>query len=61
MRNMLVQAHAGEALADNAGQGRFAGLDGLSPHVDAVQLQEIEGEQKGDRLVPALTQHLEDG
>jgi hypothetical protein len=61
VRNMLVQAHAGQALPDNASQGRLAGLDWLASHVDAVQLQQVEGEQESGRLVPALTQHLEDG
>ena len=52
---MLVQAHSGKALSQDACQRGLAGLDWLSPHIEAVQLQQIEGEQEGARLVPPLT------
>jgi hypothetical protein len=30
------------------------------PHIEAVQLQQIEGEQEGTRLVPPATERRED-
>jgi hypothetical protein len=33
---------------------RLANLDWSAPHVGAVQFQQIEGEEEGARLVPAL-------
>ena len=55
MLHVLVQAHTWPARAKDAGERRLAHLDRLSAHVGTVQLQQVEGEEKGGRFVPALT------
>jgi hypothetical protein len=57
---MLVQAHSGKALSQDACQRGLAGFDWLSPHIKAVHLQQVEGEQEGPRLIPPLTERRED-
>ena len=49
---MLVQAHAGAALPQDARQRRPAHLDRLPPKVIAVQLQQVEGVEECLGLVP---------
>jgi hypothetical protein len=59
MLKVLVQAHSGTALAQDARQRRLAHLDRFSAQVCAVQLQQVEGIQEGLGLVPAVTEHVE--
>jgi hypothetical protein len=58
---MLVEPHARSALAQGAGQGRFAGLDRLATEICAIQLQEVEGIEESLRLVAAAAQDVEAG
>ena len=51
---MLVQTHAVPALAQEAGERRLARLDRLSPHIKAVHLQQVEGEQEARAFVFAF-------
>ena len=60
MLQVLVQAHARPALAQDAGQRRLAHLDRLSAQVVAVQLQQVEGVEERLRLVPPVTEQLEE-
>jgi hypothetical protein len=54
MLKVFIQANAWAALAEDASERRLANLDWFAPHVGAVQFQQIEGEEEGARLVPAL-------
>ena len=56
---MLVQAHAVPALAQDAGQRRFAHFDRLTPQVRAVQLQKVEGVEERLSLIPPMPKQLE--
>ena len=53
---MLVEAHAMPAVAQNAGERRLAHLDRLPAHVGAVQLQQVERIQERTRLVLTAAQ-----
>ena len=61
VRQVLVQANAGTALAQDARQCRLADLDGLAPQVRPVQLQQIEGVEEGGRLVATPAEDIEPG
>jgi hypothetical protein len=58
---VLIQAHAGTALTQDACQRGLAHLDRLSAQVGAVQLQQVEGLEERLRLVPPMAQELEVG
>ena len=61
VRQVLVQADAGPALPQDAGQRRLADLDRLAPQVRAVQLQQVEGVEEGCGLVAPPAEDIEAG
>jgi hypothetical protein len=54
VRQVLVQANAGTALAQDARQCRLAHLDRLSAQVVTIQLQQVEGVEERLWLVPSV-------
>ena len=56
---VLVEAQAGSALAQDARQCRLANLDRLAPQVRAIQLQQVEAVQKRSCLIATAAQHVE--
>jgi hypothetical protein len=61
MFQVLVQPHAGTALAQDAGERRLAHLERLAPQIRAVQLQQVEGVEKRLRLVASAAENVEPG
>ena len=51
---VLVEAHAQPALAQNAGQRRLAHLQRLTAQIRAVQIEQVEGIEEG-RALPTKT------
>ena len=58
---VLVQPQAWAALAQDARQRRLSRLERLAAQVGAVQLEQVEGIEEGDRLVAAAAQDVEPG